>query len=76
LHSFDVNFAKNIFQKIQDGDWNEKISLSRHLGFFEKLCFQVIAKNVDTLRVLSKNLIWSAILDRTSIFDSFDKLGS
>jgi hypothetical protein len=28
---------KKVFQKIQDGGWNKKIRLSRHLGFFEKL---------------------------------------
>jgi hypothetical protein len=28
--------GKKVFQKIQDGGWNEKTRLSRHLGFFEK----------------------------------------
>jgi hypothetical protein len=28
-----------VFQKIQDGGWNEKIRFSRHLGFLEKLFF-------------------------------------
>jgi hypothetical protein len=31
--------GKKVYQKIQDGGWNEKIRLSRHLGFFEKLFF-------------------------------------
>jgi hypothetical protein len=55
---------KKVFQKIQDGGWNEKIRLSRHLGFFEKLffhktcvlvepneCKKKIDKMLDTLRV-------------------------
>jgi hypothetical protein len=28
---------KKCFKKIQDGGWNEKIGLRRHLGFFQKL---------------------------------------
>jgi hypothetical protein len=57
-------------QKIQDGGWNEKNRLSRHLGFFEKKnfhkicvllrpneCKKKIEKMLDTLRVTSKNLI-------------------
>jgi hypothetical protein len=33
------HFFSKVFQKIQDGGWNEKTRLSRHLGFFEKLFF-------------------------------------
>jgi hypothetical protein len=29
--------GKKVFQKIQDGGWNEKTRFSRHLGFFEKI---------------------------------------
>jgi hypothetical protein len=29
--------GKKVFQKIQDGGWNEKNRLRRHLGFFEEL---------------------------------------
>jgi hypothetical protein len=63
----DANFVeKKVFQKIQDGGLSEKIRLSRHLGFFEKLlcgfstpneCKKKIVKILDTLRVMSKNLI-------------------
>jgi hypothetical protein len=62
--------GKEVFQKISDGGWNEKISLSRHLGFFEKLfshkicvfptrneCKKKIEKVLNTLRVMSQNLI-------------------
>jgi hypothetical protein len=52
--------GKKVIQKIQDGGWNEKNRLSRHLGFFEKLFFHVsvipneckkkIEKMLDTLR--------------------------
>jgi hypothetical protein len=34
--------GKKVFQKIQDGGWNEKTRLSRHLGFFERLFFHKI----------------------------------
>jgi hypothetical protein len=34
--------GKKVFSKIQNGGWNEKTCLSRHLGFFEKLFFQKI----------------------------------
>jgi hypothetical protein len=57
-------------KKIQDGGWNEKIRLSRHLGFFEKLffhkfcvllrpneCKKKIEKILDIFRVTSKNQI-------------------
>jgi hypothetical protein len=62
--------GKKVFQKIQDGGWNEKTRSSRHLGFFEKLFFQKICvspttneckkkieKMLDALRVMAKNLI-------------------
>jgi hypothetical protein len=56
--------GKIVFQKIQDGGWNEKTRLSRHLGFlenfFHKICVLVtpneskkkIEKMFDTLRVM------------------------
>jgi hypothetical protein len=56
--------GKKYFQKIQDGGWNEKNRLSRHLGFFKKLffnkicillrpieCKKKIEKMLDSLRV-------------------------
>jgi hypothetical protein len=71
LHSFSVGKTQILwnffFQKFQDGGWNEKIRLSCHLGFFEKLffhkicvlptpneCEKKIEKMLDTLRVMSK----------------------
>jgi hypothetical protein len=55
--------GKKVFQKIQDGGWNEKSRLSRYLEFFEKLfshkicalptpieCKKKIEKMLDTLR--------------------------
>jgi hypothetical protein len=61
---------KKVFQIIQEGAWNEKTRLSRHLGFFEKLffhkicvlptpneCKNKIEKMLDALRVMTKNPI-------------------
>jgi hypothetical protein len=61
---------KMFFKKFQDGGSNEFVHSSRHLAFFEKLCFQKICvllrpneckkkieKMLDSLRVTSKNLI-------------------
>jgi hypothetical protein len=37
LHSFGVGKTQILWKiSFQDGGWNEKIRLSRHLGFFEK----------------------------------------
>jgi hypothetical protein len=57
--------GKQVFQKIQNGGWNEKTRFSRDLGFFEKLffykicvlstpngCKKKIAKIMDALRVM------------------------
>jgi hypothetical protein len=74
LHSIGLSKTqilwKKVFQKIQDGGRDEKIRLSRHLGFFEKLffhkicvllrpieCKKKIEKMLHSLRVTSKNLI-------------------
>jgi hypothetical protein len=35
--------VEKVFQKIQDGGWNEKIRLSRHSRFFEKKKFTKFA---------------------------------
>jgi hypothetical protein len=51
LHSFGITtqvFWKKVFQKIQDGGWNEKTRLSRHLGFFEKLFSKKLASYIVT----------------------------
>jgi hypothetical protein len=74
LFAFSVvkmqNLKEKVFQKFQYGSWNEKISLSRHLGFFGILffhkifvlpipnkCKKKIEKILDTERVLSRKLI-------------------
>jgi hypothetical protein len=62
--------GKKVFKKIQDGGWNEKTRLSRHLEFFGKLFFHKICvfltpneykkkieKMLDALRDMAKNLI-------------------
>jgi hypothetical protein len=56
-------------KKNQNGGWNVKIHFTRHLGFFKNFfhkicvlptpneCKKKIEKMLDTLRVMSKNLI-------------------
>jgi hypothetical protein len=81
---------KKSFQKIQDGGLNGFFYSSHHLGFFEKLVFHKICVLVTLNECKKKRLkkywilselcekiwFWSAILNRTAIFDSFDKICS